>query len=298
MLWAVAETPTQRSLSMGQQNNGCATGCGTLLVLMALGVVLAYWSVFLAIGLVTLLIYALALPGLQQKQRQLKALVEGAQRRVRQDPCQVREHFGIVQSITLAGDLFTPRITIFCRTIANTGNQLDGEERCISLSPPPDPQLLRSSAGVVRWLREGGIVLFDDLSVEAKATRAAMECLRERSWTKEALDKLVGLRTSVVETLGKARGNELLEPSIPQLQQALGAFEQEQRKLEQANRSAAEMLRKLNDFLSVPASIRPILNFDLDQLFDPQRFSDLEQSFSEVVLLNDAFRQLSEERLA
>ena len=67
---------------------------------------------------------------------------------------------------------------------------------------------------------------------------------------------------------------------------------------DEAHASAAEMLRKLNDFLSVPASIRPILTFDLDQLFDPQRFSDLERSFSEVVLLNDAFRQLSEDRLA
>ncbi len=97
-----------QSPSMAQQNNGCATGCGTLLALMALGVVLAYWPVFLAIGLVALLLYAFAVPGLQQKQRQLKALVEVSQRRVRQDPCQVREHFGIVQSITLAGDLFTP----------------------------------------------------------------------------------------------------------------------------------------------------------------------------------------------
>ena len=82
------------------------------------------------------------------------------------------------------------------------------------------------------------------------------------------------------------------------MQHALGAFEQEKRKLPQANRNAGEMLRKLHDFLSVPEGIRPILNFDFDQLFDPQRFSDLEQSFSEVVLLNDAFRQLSEDRLA
>jgi len=68
--------------------------------------------------------------------------------------------------------------------------------------------------------------------------------------------------------------------------------------LQQANRNAGEMLRKLHDFLSVPEGIRPILNFDFDQLFNPQRFSALKQSFSEVVLLNDAFRQLSEERLA
>jgi len=58
------------------------------------------------------------------------------------------------------------------------------------------------------------------------------------------------------------------------------------------------MVRKLQDFLSVPEAIRPILSFDLDQLYDPQRFSELEQSFSEVVLLNDAFRELSRDALA
>ena len=35
---------------MAQQNNGCATGCGTLLGLAALGFVLAYWQVFLIAG--------------------------------------------------------------------------------------------------------------------------------------------------------------------------------------------------------------------------------------------------------
>ena len=45
------------------------------------------------------------------------------------------------------------------------------------------------------------------------------------------------------------------------------------------------------------ASNRPILSFDLGQLLDPQRFSALEQSFAEVVELNDAFRQLSADAL-
>jgi hypothetical protein len=169
---------------------------------------------------------------------------------------------------------------------------------CISLSPPAERLQLRSASGVANWLRGGGIAKLEDLSVEFKAVKAAMECLRERSWTNKALGKLDGLRTSVLDTLTKAKGNELLEGAIPQLQQGLDAFNGEREKLQQANRNAAEMLRKLHDFLSVPAGIRPILNFDFDQLFNPQRFSDLEQSFSEVVLLNDAFRQLSEDRLA
>ena len=94
-----------------------------------------------------------------------------------------------------------------------------------------------------------------------------------------------------------AEGNELLEAAIPQLQQALAAFNAERDKLQEANHSAGEMLRKLHDFLSVPDGIRPILNFDLDQIFDPQRLTALEQSFSEVVLLNDTFRELSRDAL-
>jgi hypothetical protein len=58
------------------------------------------------------------------------------------------------------------------------------------------------------------------------------------------------------------------------------------------------MLHKLHDFLTVPEEIRPIISFDLDQLFDPQRFSALEQSFTDVVLLNEAFQELSRDALA
>ena len=176
----------------------------------------------------------------------------------------------------------------------NPSTPLDSEELCISLSPPTEPLLLRSATGLAGWLRAGGVTLLEDLSVEAKATRAAMECLRERAWPTEALEKLNVLRTSLIDTLGKAKGNELLEPAIPQLQQALHAFEQEQQKLQQAHHRAGDMLRKLHDFLSVPDGIRPILSLDLDQLFDPQRLSALEQLFSAVVLYNEAFHQLSE----
>ena len=298
MLWAVAETPTQRCLSMAQQNNGCATGCGTLLGLAALGFVLAYWQVFLIAGLLILAVVAVVYALLQQNHRQLQALVDDADRRVHQAPCQVKESFGVIQSLKLAGDLQALRVEVrFCMLTAN-GKTLGTEEVCISLSPPAERLQLRSASGVANWLRGGGIAQLADLSVECKAVKAAMECLRERSWTKKALGKIDGLRTSVIDTLAKAKGNELLEGAIPQLQQGLDAFNGEREKLQQANRNAGEMLRKLHDFLSVPEGIRPILNFDFDQLFAPQRFSDLEQSFSEVVLLNDAFRQRSEERLA
>lgn len=281
---------------MAQQTTGC--GCGTLLGLLALGFVLAYWQAILVAALLILAITAMVYAVLLLNQRQLQGLAEGAERRVRLAPCQLQDTFGVIQSIKLAGGLKNPRLDVRCSMITFNGAVLVAEEVRISLKPPDQRQQLRSASGVARWLRGGGIAQLEDLSVEAKAVKAAMECLRERSWTSQALEKLNGLRSSVIDTLAKANGNELLEGAIPQLQQALDVFNREREKLQQANRNAGEMLRKLHDFLSVPEGIRPILNFDLDQLFDGRRFADLEQSFSEVVLLNDAFRQLSEDRKA
>jgi hypothetical protein len=283
---------------MAQKTNVNTSGCGTLLALIAVGFLLVFWQVFLVAGLLVLAIAAVVYFVSQQNNLQLKALVAAADRRVRQDPCQVREQFGVIQGIALAGGLMTPRIDVTCRMIASGADGLESEEICISLSPPAEQPRLSRSRGVADWLRSGGISQLEDLSVEAKAVRAAMECLRELEWTTGALDKLNGLRGSVIDTLAKASGNELLESAIPQLQQALDAFNGERTKLQEANQNATDMLRKLHDFLNVPEGIRPILNFDFDQLFDPQRFSALEQSFSEVVLLNDAFRQLSKDALA
>jgi hypothetical protein len=47
-----------------------------------------------------------------------------------------------------------------------------------------------------------------------------------------------------------AKGNELLEPSIPQLQQALLTLEDEQERLSSYLKESLSMLRKLNEFLS------------------------------------------------
>jgi hypothetical protein len=281
---------------MAQQNTGC--GCGTLIALVALGFVLAYWQVFLVAALLVLAIAAVVWAVLLQNQEQLRVLAEAAERRVQLAPCQIQNGFGVIQAIKLAGSLQTPRIDVHCSTLISNGNAVVADEICISLSPPAERQQLRTSTGLASWLRSGGINQLEELSVEAKAVAAAVECLRERSWASQALADLDGLRGSVIDTLDKADGNELLESAIPQLQHALEAFNAERQKLHLAKRSASEMLRKLHDFLSVPEGIRPILTFDFDQLFDPQRFAALEQSFSEVVQLNDAFRQLSEDRQA
>lgn len=280
------------------QLTGSGAGCGCLLSLIALGFLLAYWPLFLVLALLFLVIVGVTSAVMEQNKRQLQVLVELANQRVRNDPCQVQKCFGMIHSISLAGDLATPRLDIRCCILVDNEGQLEGEDRRISLSPPAERQQLRIGSGIRRWLAAGGITLLEDLSVEAKATRAAMECIREREWTKDALTKLEELHSSVIETLAKAKGNELLESAIPQLQQALRVFKAEHTKLLEATNSTDEMLHKLHDFLSVPEGIRSILNFDLDQLYDPARFAELEQSFSEVVVLNETFRQLSRDALA
>ena len=124
-------------------------------------------------------------------------------------------------------------------------------------------------------------------------------------WRQSSRGGQLGDRLRRVTHLLGDQQHQLLQTIEPLLQVLQGGttafatgFEAEYKLRRQAHARAAEMLPKLNDFLSVPASIRLILNFHFYQLLAPQRFSDLEQSFSEVVLLNDAFRQLSEERLA
>lgn len=279
------------------QLGGSGAGCGCLLALIALGFLLAYWPLFLVLALLVLVIAGVTSAVMEQNRRQLQVLAELADRRFRNDPCQLQGCFGIIHSISLAGDLAPPRLDIRCWMLVDNGGQLVGEDRRISLSPPAEGQQFRTGSGIRRWLAAGGITLLEDLSVEARATRAAMECIRERAWTQDALSKIDELSASAIKTLAKAKGNELLEPAIPQLQEALRIFKAEHTKLLQAARSADEMLRKLYDYLSVPEGIRSILNFDLDQLHDPARFAELEQSFAEVVVLNETFRQLSSDAL-
>jgi len=102
---------------------------------------------------------------------------------------------------------------------------------------------------------------------------------------------------STRDTLAKARGNDLLEPAIPQLEEALGTFTREEDKLTSHLQDSLRLLGKLHDFLGVPEKLRPILKFNLDGLFDPARRSDLEASIQEVVSLNQAFGDLSGDRL-
>lgn len=219
---------------MAQQSSSSGSGCATLLILVAVLLLLAFWQVVVVLAVVAGAIGLVIAVLLQHQHQRMRQLVQAAERRVRNDPCQLRDRFGVVEAITLGPDLTPLRIEIRCRTIH--GSTVDGsssllsaEPESISLSPPSDPQQLRGGSGTARWLAAGGIILLGELSVEAKAVKAAMECLRERQWTAQSIAQLEQLRRSLIDTLAKAEGNELLEPSIPQLQEALAAFGEEGR---------------------------------------------------------------------
>lgn len=276
--------------------------------MVVVGILIIYWRIILITALVVASIAAVFFGFILYYQhkydQQLGLMVKQSERKFRHCPCMVQQRFGVIDSIDVKRiKSKDPRVNVICRMVGADNKNRHAHVISTDLDPPKRTQLRAAGGGTAwlggaAWLRAGGITLLDDLSVEAKAVRAAMECLKEMQWTTDALAKLAAAMAQMVVTLEKAQGNELLESSIPTLQRALAAFEAEEQKLQAAHRSAAEMLRKLRDFISVPANIRPILSFDLDQVFDPQRFLALEQSFSEVVLLNDAFRQLCKDALA
>lgn len=296
---------------MASSNDGC--GCGLLLALFGLGLFLAYWPLFLAAALLVISVLALAgLAGAWGNSRQrlrLQGVADAAQRRFAGDICRLGERHALLEAIVpepfgAPASTGPPRLTLQLQILEEQSpeggdlQQLEVRQERRGLPiPPAEMGALASMSAFARFLERQGIVMVNDLAVEAKATRAALQCARERHWAQTSQQTLQQLITSTRSTLAKARGNELLEPSIPQLQQALRAFEEERSKLQQHAQQSDAMLRKLHDFLSVPDSIRPILNFDLDSLFDPSRLKDLEASFEEVVQLNEAYHALSRDRI-
>jgi len=188
-------------------------------------------------------------------------------------------------------------IQVCTRGLRESAGVVSAVRGVLQFDPPPNVGGLRRGRRFAEFLDDSGLELVDELSVEGKAVRASLDCLEQAAWARAALQKLSGLEKDVIATLAKARGNELLEPSIPQLQQALSSFKQQREKLTQHITVSQQTSRKLYDYLAVPDGVRAIINFDLDSLIDFSAFKDLEDSFNEVVAINDAFRELNRDRI-
>lgn len=144
---------------MAQQGNESGTGWGAFLVVFALVLVITFWQWALPAGLTVWVIYTLRNAMLKQEHFYLKALVTAADRRARLktcrvslDPIRVRERFGIVQAITLVDTQQLPSriIDVQCLLIDRGDSHLF-HQISISLSPPLEPKLLRSTTGFANW---------------------------------------------------------------------------------------------------------------------------------------------------
>lgn len=288
-------------VAMGQPG-----GRNGLLLVLGLGFAGIFWQVSLILALVGLALavtglafWLLATPLRRQQRLALQSLVAAADERYRHDPCRFQGGFGTIQAVQLSE---AAQIEVLCRTLADTSDGLALTNHRIPLAggnafdPPRTPRQIGT------LMESKGLTLLGDLSVEAKAVRATMEALRERELTERTLNRLAELQSDVDTTLALAPGNELLQPSLPQLEQARERFAAEESRLRSALENTDAILRKLHDFLLIPENIQPILSFDLDEVLakleDPTRFSELEELFSEVVELNAIYRELEGEKLA
>ena len=272
-------------------------GCGALLLMGVLVLALMHWKIvlglLLAVGIVagiTTLVQAL-------RTARLRSIARAAHRRYAGDICRIDDRFALLEGVDAQGSGHQARLLLRVATITVKEGELALVHDVQRLIPPQNLRPIASNLAFASFLEREGITMLSDLAVEAKATQAAINCLREAEWARQSLRTMAELIGSTRETLSKARGNELLEPAIPQLEQALAAFRREERKLAGHLQESAQLLVKLHDFLGVPEALRPILNFNLDGLFDPARRRDLEASFQEVVSLNQAFGELARDRL-
>lgn len=212
--------------------------------------------------------------------------------------CCYREHYYLIDAVSSApSGADRAWIRLSTRALSESAGVVSAAKGVLQFEGPRDCRLLRQSRGLISFLGEAGLELVDEISVEGKALRASFDCLEQAVWARGALKQISALEADIVSTLAKASGNELLEPSIPRLQETLETCDGQRSKLAQHIQVSAAAAKKLYDFLDVPEGVRSIINFDLDSLIDFSAFRDLEDSFNEVVAINDAFRELNRDRI-
>lgn len=281
-------------------------GCLTLLILAVMLALWQYTLLLIALGGIGYGLFRAtkAYSRLYREQDQghaawrLGATVRAAGQPLVGRLCRYQDRFHLIEAFTSASSRSDQAwIQVSTRRLHESAGVVSAVPMVLQFDPPPDRQGLRRSQGFAEFLAASGLELVDELSVEGKAVRASLDCLEQADWAAAALRRLQGLQADVRATLAKARGNELLEPSIPQLQQALDSFDEQRDRLTQHIRISQRTSRKLFDYLAVPDGVRAIINFDLDALIDVSAFKDLEESFNEVVAINDAFRELNRDRI-
>lgn len=266
-------------------NQGCLLLVG---LVVGLPILMALWPLVVVVGVLGLVVWVVQIYSQQVTALELK----NWNSRHGQAICRWKNQHGVIQELVGSQQILELKVSLLDQ---DSGRAVLVDEQ-IKLAPAPGAGLF-SASDITTRLERTGIELIGELSVEAKAMRTALQCVEEMLWSSRALEDLQQMGRDAEHTITIAPGNELLEPAIPQLLEAKANVEREIELIQNAVRESSAMLNDLGEFLSVPASIRPVLNFDPTTRHRPKRLQELQASFEEVVLLNQVYRDLSENKL-
>ena len=91
--------------------------------------------------------------------------------------------------------------------------------------------------------------------------------------------QLEKLTNDISKTLSVATGNPLLELSIGQLNNARASYLSEYDSIDKALDESKEILTDLAEYLTLPASIKPVITFDEILLGRHNQLKQLKESF-------------------
>lgn len=268
----------------------------TLVILIGLGLIVRFWVLFFVVGLIALAFWCLR--AYDEQVRLLHA--EEWAKRQRGAICRYGERHGRISDFSLNMAQGQRELILSLKLFEDD----DFEARVVneSLALKMQTDLTQSEAqigaGFRRLMKENNLELVNDVAVEAQAVRSAEEWFAELQWSREALERLRQMAADVESTLALAPGNALLEPAIPQLEENQQRISKEWTQIREAMQESPHYSKQLVEFLSVPESVRRMLNFDPQSFRRTDRLQELRQGFEELVLLNDTFRELSKNKLA
>ena len=262
-----------------------ALGCLGLLII----VIRFWWLAIIAAGF-ALVIWVLLFQLRRANYRLQERYIQNAQERHIHAVISVKGVFYQIQDIQLSREANQLRLEIVATCVKGEGDHVHAEDKQITLWQGHSgiPQ-----QSVSLLLTRQTIQIISPVAVEATALATAMDCLAELRWCHNARIQLDTMQQAAVSTLEKSTDNPLLEHAVPSLKKALNTFKSEEQKIRINQDETRKILSHLADFLSVPESLRPILSLDLSDWNPEQRLKDLEQSFQDVILLNDTFIELN-----
>ena len=261
-----------------------ALGCLGLVIIL-----IRFWQLAMVAGGFALGIWILKLQ-LQRGNRRLRErYIRHALERHTHAVISIEGVFHQIQNICFSREANQLKLKIFATCLKGEGDHIRSEERQLTL--------WQAFSGVPRQsinllLTQQSIQFISPVAVEAVALKTALDCLTELRWCNNASIQLETMQKAASSTLAKSEYNPLLEYSVPALKKALYTFKSEQQKIHLCQEETLRVLKQLADFLSVPESLRPILSVDLNNWNPEQRLQELDQSFKDIILLNDTYVEL------